>query len=127
MLTYHLRLLANSVMTGSRRLKRVKIGKKFREINAFGVKRNNMLFSRNILQVRVNSSFFHTVWNVIPVVVAVEAAVVAVVTAVADSEEWAGVEVQSVAVKVASEFAVHAMLFELEHVVREQEPKIVNK
>ena len=86
-----------------------------------------MLFSRNILQVRVNSSFFHTVWNVIPVVVAVEAAVVAVVTAVADSEEWAGVEVQSVAVKVALDFAVHAMLFELEHVVREQEPKIVNK
>ena len=53
------------------------------------------------LQVRVNSSFFHTAWNVVPVVVAVEAAVVAVVTAVADSEEWAGVEVQSVAVKVA--------------------------
>ena len=58
--------------------------------------------------------------------VAVEAAVVAVVTAVADSEEWAGVEVQSVVVKVASELAVHG-IFELEHVVREQEPKIVNK
>ena len=43
--------------------------------------------------------------------VAVEAAVVAV-TAVADSEEWAGVEVQSVAVKVASEVAEHGMLFE---------------
>ena len=69
-------------------------------------------FSRNILQVRVNSSLFHTVWNVVPVVVAVEAAVVAVVTAVADSEEWAGVEVQSVAVKVASEVAEHGMLFE---------------
>ena len=65
-------------------------------------------------------------WNVVPVVVAVEAAVVAVVTAVADSEEWAGVEVQSVVVKVASEVAVHGT-FELEHVVREQEPKIVNK
>ena len=61
---------------------------------------------------RVNSSLFHTVWNVVPVVVAVEAAVVAVVTAVADSEEWAGVEVQSVAVKVASEVAEHGMLFE---------------
>ena len=49
-------------------------------------------------------------------------------TAVADSEEWAEVEVQSaVVVKVVvSEVAVHG-IFELEHVVRVQEPKIVNK
>ena len=93
-------------MTGSRRLKRIKIGKKKKPFL------QKIPFSRNILQVRVNSSLFHTVWNAVPVVVAVEAAVVAVVTAVADSEEWAGVEVQSVAVKVASEVAEHGMLFE---------------